>query len=571
VDKAKGFTAKPNMNDSKRLVARYAPAGVLSACLGMACNSVAQTNEEIKLGTAPDIGAAALAGEVKASQYVSDPGAPYENYFRNFDAGLGASPKLGPGRATVGLGPFNLSPGVNTPVNRGFRPEDSELKIGNFYLDIKSLRGSLLFSDNVNLTENNRKSDVTGSLALGLRALYQLNDGLQFAVEGDLVYLPFENRAGVNGFGLIDPFAKFALNGNALFRTQISYDFKLMGWDFTVFDNFEIRNNSLYRLGEGDFLDLYDGESFRSERSFAGRQATYTPSANASGGFRDDTNSAGSFDASALDYVNRAGVIATRLVPTVSRATLSYHHENVWYSSSSTVNGVLVPDYQRDLFVARLESVRENLRFKPYIQYRASTYSTVDGWDQELLAGIKGPITDQLEFLGEGGYVWSDNSGSSATIWSMRLTHDAGPYTRQSAGYFRSVTEPDRQLRETYSYQIAQILGPYLTGGFYYAHNKFGDLDTKNTFVEEDVFGTYLNWDLAKFGTVSFMAFHTITDYTNPATPDATKSTLRMLYSAELSPKLHGTFVYQFQKRDSEAVGQDYYENLVAISLIRSF
>ena len=39
------------------------------------------------------------------------------------------------------------------------KPENAEIKLGNFYLDIFSLSGSVLWSDNINLTEVGRKSD----------------------------------------------------------------------------------------------------------------------------------------------------------------------------------------------------------------------------------------------------------------------------------------------------------------------------------------------------------------------------------------------------------------------------
>jgi hypothetical protein len=186
---------------------------------------------------------------------------------------------------------------------------------------------------------------------------------------------------------------------------------------------------------------------------------------------------------------------------------------------------------------------------------------------------VRGPVTDQLDFLGYGGYRFytGNNSSVSSTIWLLSLIHDAGPSTRHSTAYYREVTEPVRQLRETYNYQIAQILGPYLVGGAYFARDKYGDLDSKATFVEETVIGSYLNYDIGKHGNLNFQLYYYMTDYTNPALPDGDRWTFRMLYDIDFTPDMRATFMYQFETRNSDVVNSSYYENLVGISFTKAF
>lgn len=573
VGKAKGFKTKSNLNVPKLMVAKHAPVGMLSACLCLAGNAGAQTAEQVKLGAAPEVGVAAMSGELTASKYVNDPGAPYENVFRNLDLGLSAGPKVGGGRVNVGLGPVALAPGLNTPVRRGFQPQDAELKIGFFYLNLTDITGSLLYSDNANLSNNNRRGDVTGAISLGTEAVLQLNDGLQFAISGRFVYLPFENRAGVDGFGISDPFAKFALNGSALFRAQMTYEFKIADWDAVIFDDFSINNQSLYRLGDGDFLDAYDGETFRSEKSFAGRTEVYRPGSYSPGGYRDDVNNPNRFDSSDLYYINQAGAEVSRLLPTVTRAIGRYVHQNVWYPNGNNRPGSAYDDYSADIFTARLQSERENLRFKPFLQHQASRYSNAPGWAHKSIAGVSGPITDQVDFLGQGGYYFrtGDNSSASSTIWLLALTHTAGPYTRHGVAYYREVTQPQRQLRESYNYQLQQILGPYLVGGFYASRDKYGDLDSKATFVEETFFSSYVSYDLGTRGNLSAQFYYVMTDYVSAAIPDSDRWIFRLLYNVNFTPDLRGTFLYQFQSRNSDVSAASYYENLLGVTITKSF
>jgi len=544
--------------------------GVVALSLGVGTDSVQAQATSIRTGNSVDIGASALAGELTTSKVVKDPGAPYENVFRDVGLGLNGQPKIGPGNANVSLGAFNFSPYFGSPIDRGFRPEEAELKLGNFYLDIRDLTGSFLYSDNANLSEANRESDVAAAVTLGLTAMFHLNEGLRVAVSGSVIYLPLSNEIGVSGFGLADPFAQFALDGGSLAHAQIVYDFTLGHWDVVVYDDFNVLNRTAAYLGEAASLDLYDGESFNNNETFRSRRV-FSTSQNTSPQFNNRRASTGSFQFDAIDYRNLAGVSASRYLPADLKDTIGYEHGNYWYSNNSLRTSLVARPRSTDRFYTEVVSERENLRFKPYAGYAASTSDRLRGWDQVLYGGVFGPITDQLDFQGEAGYVFSGNSDRESTIWRVGLLHWAGPYTVQSIRYSRSLVQPDRVLETTLEYTIDQVLGPYLTGRIRAARSEYEDLDVGNSLVVDQSVGGQLVYDLDHFGNIVFFGQFRDINFENPASADYTLLTLQLSYGTRLGEHTSSRFFYQFEKRDSTQVGDSYYENLVGLSLTYSF
>ncbi|HEY1173758.1 MAG TPA: hypothetical protein VGH19_20505 [Verrucomicrobiae bacterium] len=554
--------------------------GVAFTLSGLAASAEAQeqsrpeftaANDRLQTGNAPDAAAAALGGELTASKVIADPGAPYENLFQNFGVNLGVTPKFGAAQTYFKTGPLNLGMGADTPIKRGFQPDTAELKIGNFYLDLDYLSASLLYTDNANLSETNRRDDVLSAVTLGISALYQLTEGLQIGVSGAVIWLPLENRIGLAGFGLIDPFARFALDGQPLFQAGISYDMILGGWDIRLFDEFRANNRSIYGYGDSGFIDLYDGETFDSQGDdrVRNQQVYYAPNNNPQAVNQPNTQTT-RFDADNTDLSNTVGVIATRSLPTETRASLAYYHQNFWDLSSNNLPGAAQVD-SLDSFIARLDSERENLRFKPYSQYTATKNNLQDGWDQTVTVGLRGPITENMFFDGNIGYVFSGNTDNTSLIWLLRLTHEINPTTVHMVDYSRVLTQPDRFLTQNYSYQIAKILGPYLSSSAYVRRLEAEDLDNSNSLFTLDQAGAYLRYDLGEHGQAQIQAFYSKYDFASAAFNDYELYTLRFLYSRQISATVYGDFMYQFEKRESTAAGDSYYENLVALRLTKYF
>lgn len=524
----------------------------------------------IQPGNAAEVTAAALSGEVKTSQVIRDPGAPYENPFQNFNVGLKGQPKVGAGHAYINVGPANLGALAASPIDRGFRPEDANLKIGNFYLSLNYLTASFIYSDNVNLTENNRDDGVASAVTLGMTGLYQINDGLRVSVSGAAIWLPFKNKVGVSGFGLLDPFAYFALDNQALFSAGVKYDAEIAGWNVIVYDDFRIINRTLYRLGDAGNVDFYDGETFNEQSDFR-RQRLYTVQGATGATSNLPTQSTDSFNLQALTYINAAGAAFNRVLPSDLSTTFGYTHFNYWYSGvAKSPLGVYANS--REFAFAGVESVRENLRFKPYAYYTARTSDVQQGWDHTVTGGLHGPITDYIEFDGSAGYVFADDSPTTSLIWQIQLKHTINPTTYHSVYYRRLLTEPDRLLRESLGYTLQKILGPYLRSGLFAQHSIFSDLKTNTTQLTEDQAGAFVNYDLAEHGQLSFQLFYSSYDFqASIAASDYDLWTARAVYSCQLTPTVFGDFLYQFQQRDSAAPGNSYYENLFAVRLIKKF
>lgn len=525
---------------------------------------------KVTTGNAPDAVAAGLAGELTTSKIIADPGAPYENLFQNFGVGLGVTPKFGAAETYFRARPLGLGTSAESPIRRGFQPESAELKIGDFYLDLNYLTASAIYSDNVNLTETNREGQFLSAVTLGVSALYQLTEGLQIGVSGAFIWLPSEGEFGIAGFGLVDPFARFAIDGQPLFEAGISYDMTLGGWDVRLFDEFVAHNRSAYGFGQDGFLDLYDGESFDEGEDEIRKQRIYkTPSNNTQAYNRADTTTT-RFDADNTDLQNTAGVVASRLLPTATRASLGFYHHNFWDLADNSQPGAANVN-SLDVFDARLDSERENLRFKPYVQYTAMKNNIQKGWDQILTGGVRGPITENMFFDGSAGYVFSGNSDKTSLIWMLRLVHEINPSTLHVLQYFRTLTQPERFLTENVSYQITKILGPYIRGSLYARRQESQDLDNSNTlFILEQV-GLTFNYDLAEHGEAYFQGFFSRFDYRSGAVNDYDLLTLRFIYARPISATVNGEFFYQFEKRDSEAANDSYYENIVGVRLTKTF
>ena len=178
---------------------------------------------------------------------------------------------------------------------------------------------------------------------------------LRFATSGNFVYLPFENKFGIAGFGAIVPFT-VGLEGIPAAQGQITWDTMIAGWNVLFADEFRI---SLGRFSEGvrDDFDLFEGGQF-DEADTAGRYTFRAPvSRNARKRFRaNDT------DVDLLYYSNVASVTTERLLPGPVRLRIRAYHEDLWYNQGNRGQPSL-----REGVTVFAASERENLRFKPFL------------------------------------------------------------------------------------------------------------------------------------------------------------------------------------------------------------
>lgn len=347
-------------------------------------------------------------GGVPVQRLIADPGMPYENVFRNQTLfGRGKSPKVGPGgRLNFGLPGAQLSSGTSLPfVTRGFAPSDAMIKLGRFYMDVGPLSGSVLWTDNQNRSNVNRESGVISVARLEFRGMVQWNEGLQFAIRGAAIWLPFQNKAGLDGFGLFDPInARFgAAGGRIPLRAQFVYDFVLSKWDMQFIDDFSADFADGFFGLRGEFADelvITDPIAFNEQDRagfyrFGGNGVATTSRA----GRTTQLDTAQQLDTRSLVLRNLIGLSATRTVPTNTRMTLFGSHSDQWFFDNSQT----VP---RTVDVAGVTAInqRENMRFKPFASYRIQRVSNRKGIDQ----------------IAEGGGLWSGH-GSTGFPWFSRL------------------------------------------------------------------------------------------------------------------------------------------------------
>ena len=128
-------------------------------------------------------------------------------------------PKLGYGQGQFRVA-APLGPTSGLPLF-GFagKPENAEIKLGNFYLGIFSLSASVLWSDNINLAEVGKQSEEIAVVRLQAGIIYQLNEAMRLSAAGTLVWLPFKPD-----IGFTDPLADYSFSLAPIFQTQFTYD-----------------------------------------------------------------------------------------------------------------------------------------------------------------------------------------------------------------------------------------------------------------------------------------------------------------------------------------------------------
>src|SRR5205814_1878230 len=107
------------------------------------------------------------------------------------------------------------------------RPDECEIKLGNFYIDLQAVTAAAIVSDNVDRSEVNTRTDSLVSIRADIAALLILGNSLQLSIQGTILYLPFKNQAGVS---LTDPARSWEFR--PITHGQVSYDFSVGNWDF---------------------------------------------------------------------------------------------------------------------------------------------------------------------------------------------------------------------------------------------------------------------------------------------------------------------------------------------------
>lgn len=513
----------------------------------------------------PNTGSESLPTTLPQGAYQTPPtpGVPYSKLFRNTGAPytnplqqIAVTPSVRTesveARGTLGLPPIIASFPL---IQRGFEPQDADLKLGPVYFKLQGLSAAVLASDNINLTEENRESGTISILTITGSVVAQLTEGLRLALSGSFVYLPFTNEAGIAGFGLYAPYV-FGFDSRPIVRSEVTWNTVIGGWNVVFADDFQI-GIGRFSNNTRDNAVLFSGGGF-DEFDQAGRYIFRAPQNQITDTDRDydyDSNS------EIIYYSNIISAQVDRLVVGKTRLRVQASHENLWYNQGNRGLPKL-----RDQANVSLVSERENMRFKPFVIYQALKTDLQDSFQQSVRGGVDGPITDQLQFHGEVGWYFGDRS--DAFLWLVSLRHQAGPHTEQSIFYGRAVNSFYDELNETAGYNIRQVLGPKVVADAFILHNKVTALLDDGFSYSE--YRTGLRFSIVAGPRTNFILTGTYALVESDQGQSNTWTGLAQV-SHYFTDTFLGRLVYQYQQNDSDFFDDNYYENLVFLSLTKYF
>lgn len=471
--------------------------------------------------------------------------AGYNSVFRTIQTGVRDPVRLGTGEGEAGLG-LRVRPYFTLPlVEWRTRPEDADIKIGDFYLDFKSLSGTVLWSDNIWRDNRRKESDAIGIITLGVVGMLQLGENFQLSLGGRIGYLPFQGKIGYG-----DPLEVLSGTFTPLAMARLVYDIPVGGTDIQLFDTFTVRSGG-YRRGEA--FDLFDTDTDEFDR--AGRYIYRTP--------LDPNTRMSRYDQfESLYYQNRVGATVSRLVPTETRLTAGGYHQNNWYAGDIAY----LKDSRQDVIFVAAKNEHENMRFKPFADYRVVSTSRHKDWDQLAYIGLEGPVTKQIDFLGEFGYYDSGDSPVITHLWTVRVRHKLGPYTWHSLDWARQQTYPERYIRTGWFYQLHQILTKDINAEFVFDRSRYQGIDENAYNNVEYKTGVRFTYNMSSRMAARIGGYYRNIDYDNPIYQDIDIYTTRLELRINHTKTFYSRLFYQFESRRSQL---DYDENLIMITLTK--
>ncbi|MGB9601764.1 MAG: hypothetical protein ACPMAG_03125 [Limisphaerales bacterium] len=472
--------------------------------------------------------------------------AGYTTVFRTIRTGVREPVRAGVGEGEAGIG-LGLRPYFSLPlVEWRIRPEDADIKIGDFYLDFKSLSGTVLWSDNIWRDNTRRESDAIGIITLGLVGMLQLGDNFQLSLGGRIGYLPFQGKIGYG-----DPLEILSGNFTPLAMARLVYDIPVGGTDIQVFNNFTIRSGGFIK---GEAFDLFDTNTDEIDR--AGRYQYRTP-------LDPDSRTLSRYDQfGSVYYQNRVGATVSRLVPTETRLTAGGYHQNNWYAGDVKE----IKDSRQDVIFIAAKNEHENMRFKPFADYRVISTSRHRDWDQIAYIGLEGPVTKQIDFLGEFGYFDSGDSPVTTHLWTVSVRHRIGPFTWHSLEWARRLTYPERYLRTGIFYRLNQTLTEDIDAEFVFDRSRYNDLDDNIRDQVEWRTGLRLTYNMSPKLLSRVGGYYRLIEYDNPIHKDVEIYTARVELRINHTKTFYSRLMYQYERRRSWI---NYDENLIMITLTK--
>lgn len=405
---------------------------------------------------------------------------------------------------------------VDLPFVESIKPEDALVHLGPFKLDADRAVAALVLTDNAGRTHGDRDATMVSIIGIeGIRAIWELTDNTQIALEGDLIALPFEDEMGLNGFGLRRDTLALALGaysspapiaGLSGFRGEFSTGFDAGGWSVVLRDSFGIQDFRI-RQGFDTYLDEeltmleldvnpgLQGGQFEElgESRFREVESARDLFPELGGGqygepgpqirrrelwerTTRDTRYDGDYDDedANLDFTNNLSLSVIRNADASIRpvVTVFRRDSDYWYADQEREEDAREarPEWYEGATIG-LVMDRPSMRFPPYISYTFVRDSDDPEWDKTMRLGISGPgrITDYIHAHGNIGLHTrsdQDEEDERDTVYEFYLAHQPRPMTTHSIDLVRYVEEPEDRLRKQVTYRLRQGLGPRLALSF---------------------------------------------------------------------------------------------------------
>lgn len=453
-------------------------------------------------------------------------------------------------------------------------PTNAVFQAGPFFIQFHDITSALLVSDNVNLVPHNAEWGAIAEFRLRLSGILQITPTWRLSVSGAIIYLPFRNEFGVEGFGLGDALGVIGEgSGSPLTHMQLAYDSRWGKWNVQIVDDFRVRavtiNAGFNALANGSEQPEGIAAEDRAGRYVFGNGTTI-PNENIDSRQHDFLDIR-----TFLELENLVGASFSRVLPTETRAIFGANHSDFWYQGNwgNGTNGIALANHSVDTVFASLINERESMRFKPYVFYDAYRYDYDPDWTHNLGAGFSGPITENMFVQATGGYTWSDTLLTDTWFYRFRLQQDPGPYTRQFWEYLRDVTEPVREIEDTYRYGIDQVLGPDLWGRFYMQRSVFQPNQLGVFESVEDRAATRVMWVPTPTHTYIIGGSYAENRFNNPTRDRETTWEARAEIRYRIRADIVLSLLYRYLNIDTEQLLQhrNTAENLWILSLRKYF
>lgn len=440
--------------------------------------------------------------------------------------------------------------GLTSLYDRRYRrgaPTNEIFQAGPFFIRVTDVEAAVLVSDNVNFTPDNAHWGALAQLKMRLLAILQISPTWRLSVSGSIIYLPFDNEFGVEGFGIGDAVGFIAEERlRPVTHFQLAYASRWADWNVQASDDFTV---SYVTLGAGydDFVHGVAQPGGVHAEDTAGRyvfgNGTTIPNQNVNQRQGDFLNVR-----TFLSLENTITGVASRMVPSDTRVAFGASHSDFWYHGSldAGTNGLGFSATSVDRVFAMFRNEHESMRFKPYGYYDAYRYNYDPNWTHQFGVGFDGPITDYLWIRAEGGYQWGGVLLHNTEQYRIRLIHEPTPITREEVIYSRVATEPVREVRDTYRYQLYQVLGKDLWGRFAIQRSVFMPNQAGVFESVEDRMATRIIYQPTIRHTLILGGSYAEDRFANPGRDRQTIWEARAQIRYQYSPTLRLAFLYRY-------------------------